>query len=96
MLRSIPRLICHVQCTIWCILKNVMNGKQHFEHIMAILSMMPFNFTNAHAIFQHLINNPYNEYLDKFVVYYIINILILFKNMEDHEHDVHIILDKFM
>jgi hypothetical protein len=57
--------------------------------------MMPFNLTNAHAIFQHIINNFYYEYLDNFVVYYIIDIFIFLKNKEDHEHDVQIILDKF-
>ncbi len=39
MQRCTLRLIC-VKHTIWCISKKVMNGKQHFNHVMAILSTL--------------------------------------------------------
>jgi hypothetical protein len=39
-------------------------------------------------------NNVFDEYLDDFVVYYIDDILIFSKNMEDHEHHVHLVLEK--
>jgi hypothetical protein len=61
----------------------------HFEYVM-----MPFGFTNALAIFQHLMNDVFCEYLDDFVVFYIDDILILSKNMEDHECLVHLVLEK--
>jgi hypothetical protein len=35
-----------------------------------------------------------NEYLNDFVVYYINDILIFSKNMEDHECHVHLILEE--
>jgi hypothetical protein len=36
----------------------------------------------------------YREYLDNFMVYYIDNILIFSKNMEDHGRHVHLVLEK--
>jgi hypothetical protein len=36
----------------------------------------------------------FHEYLNDFMVYYIDNILIFSKNMEDHEHHVHLVLEK--
>jgi hypothetical protein len=56
---------------------------------------MPFGFTNTPIVFQHLMNDVFDEYLDDFVVCYINDILIFLKNMEDHECHVHLILEKF-
>jgi type IV secretory pathway VirB4 component len=39
-------------------------------------------------------NNVFREYLDDFVVYYINDILIFAKNMEDHERHVRMVLKK--
>lgn len=62
----------------------------HFEYVM-----MPFGFTNAHVIFQHLMNDVFCEYLDEFVVCYINDILILSKSKEEHEWYIWLVLDKF-
>jgi hypothetical protein len=40
-------------------------------------------------------NDVFREYLDDFMVYYIDNIFIFSKNMEDHECRVCLILKKF-
>jgi len=61
----------------------------HFEYVV-----MPFGLTNVLIIFQHLMNDVFYEYLDDFVVYYINDIVIFSKNMEDHEHHVHLVLEK--
>jgi hypothetical protein len=67
--------------------EKVTNGKQHYEHIMAISSMLwCFDLRNAHVILQHLMNYEFlDEYLDDFVVCYINHIFTFFKNMEDNE-----------
>jgi hypothetical protein len=51
----------------------------HFEYVI-----MPFGLINAPTIFQHLMNDVFCEYFDDFVIYYIDDILIFSKNMEDH------------
>jgi hypothetical protein len=55
---------------------------------------MPFGLTNAPAIFQHLMNDVFREYLDRFVVCYLDDILIYSKNVEEHEEHVKLVLQK--
>jgi hypothetical protein len=40
-------------------------------------------------------NDVFREYLDDFMVYYIDDIFIFSKNMEDHECHVNLVLEKF-
>jgi hypothetical protein len=61
----------------------------HFEY-----NVMPFGLTNAPAIFQHLMNDIFREYLDRFVVCYLDDILIYSKNIEEHEEHVKMVLQK--
>ncbi len=70
-----------------------MTFKTHYDHFEYV--GMPFGLTNALAIFQHLMNNIFHEYLDDFVVCYIDDIFILSKNMEDHECHICLVLEKF-
>ncbi len=62
----------------------------HFEYVV-----MAFGLTNAPSVFQHMMNDVFHEYLDYFVVGYIDDIFIFSKNMVDHEHHVHLALEKF-
>ena len=55
---------------------------------------MPFGLTNAPAIFQHLMNDIFREFLDDFVVCYLDDILIFSKNEVDHEKHVRLVLEK--
>jgi hypothetical protein len=61
----------------------------HFEY-----NIMPFGLTNAPAIFQHLMNDIFHEFLDDFVVCYLDDILIFSKNCEENEQHVRLVLQK--
>jgi hypothetical protein len=55
---------------------------------------MPFGLTNTPAVFQYMMNDIFQEYLDHFVVIYLDDILIYSKNEEEHEHHVRLVLEK--
>jgi hypothetical protein len=57
-------------------------------------NVMPFGFINTLAIFQYLMNDIFQEFLDNFVVYYLDDILIFSKNEKDHEKHVWMVLQK--
>jgi hypothetical protein len=56
--------------------------------------MMSFGLTNAPAYFMYLINKVFMEYLDKFVVVFIDDILIFSKMKEKHEKHLRMVLEK--
>ena len=45
---------------------------------------MQFKFINIPAIFQKRINSVLREYLDKFIIVYLNNIIIYFNSKEEH------------
>jgi hypothetical protein len=53
---------------------------------------MSFGLTNAPAYFMYLMNKVFMEYLDKFVVVFINEILIFSKNEEDHDEHLCVVL----
>jgi hypothetical protein len=57
----------------------------HFEY-----TVMPFGVRNAPAVFQHMANDIFRDFLDIFIIVYLDDyILIYSKNQEEHEIHVH-------
>jgi hypothetical protein len=57
-------------------------------------TVMSFGLNNAPAYFMYLMNKVFMEYLDKFVVVFINDILIFSKNEEDHDEHLRVVLQK--
>lgn len=59
----------------------------HFEFMV-----VPFGLTNAPATFMTLMHDIFHEFLDKFAIIYIDDILIYSKSMEEHEKHLELAL----
>ena len=55
---------------------------------------MSFGLKNVSAIFQQLINNTVREYLDKFVITYLNDILIYSDTLKKHQQHMPKVLEK--
>jgi hypothetical protein len=56
--------------------------------------VMSFGLNNASAYFMYLMNKVFMEYLDKFVVVFITDILVYSRSEEEHEEHLHLVLQK--
>jgi hypothetical protein len=56
--------------------------------------MMSFGLINAPVYFMYLMNMVFMEYLDKFVVVFIDDILAYSRSEEEHEKHLHLVLQK--
>lgn len=63
----------------------------HFEYLV-----MPFGLTNATSVFQALINNVFRDFINRFVVVYLDDILIFSESMEEHISHVRQILARLL
>ncbi|GJT12475.1 retrotransposon protein, putative, ty3-gypsy subclass [Tanacetum coccineum] len=55
--------------------------------------VMPFGLTNAPAVFMDLMNRVCKPYLDKFMIFFIDDILIYSKNKKEHKEHLKLILE---
>ena len=58
----------------------------HFE-----FTVMPFGLTNAPTTFMDLMHRVFQPYLDRFIVVFMVDILIYSKSEEDHEGHLRIV-----
>jgi hypothetical protein len=56
--------------------------------------VMSFGLTNAPAYFMYLMNSVFMDYLDKFVVVFIDDILVYFQNEQEHEEHLRKVLQR--
>ena len=56
---------------------------------------MSFGLTNAPAYFMSMMNKVFMEFLDKFVVVFIDDILVYSKNEKEHKEHLCLVLGKF-
>jgi hypothetical protein len=56
--------------------------------------VMSFELPNAPTYFRYLMNKVFMEYLDKFVMIFIDDILIYLRSEEEHEEHLHLVLQK--
>ena len=59
----------------------------HYEFLL-----MPFGLTYALTAFMDLMNRVFHPYLDQFVVVFIDDILVYFKDMQEHKQHLRIVL----
>jgi hypothetical protein len=57
-------------------------------------TVMLFGLTNAPAYFMYKMNKIFMEYLDKFIVVFIDDILVYSRSEKEHEVHLHLVLQK--
>jgi hypothetical protein len=59
-----------------------------------VFTVMSFGLTNALAYFMYIVNQVFMEYLDRFIVVFIDDILVYSRSEEDHEGHLRLVLQK--
>jgi hypothetical protein len=69
---------------------NKIDFRTRYGHYKFVV--IPFGLTNAPTTFMCLMNNIFSQYLDKFVVVFIEDILVYSKKKEEHDEHLRIVL----
>ncbi|XP_013614061.1 PREDICTED: RNA-directed DNA polymerase homolog [Brassica oleracea var. oleracea] len=56
--------------------------------------VMPFGLTNAPAAFMRLMNEVFHDYLDKFVIIFIDEILVYSRSKEEHSEHLRLVMER--
>jgi hypothetical protein len=56
--------------------------------------VMPFGLTNAPSTFQALMNNVFRDYVDKFMLFYLDDVLIFSRSAEEDKEHVELVLKR--
>jgi hypothetical protein len=83
----------HHQLKIWE--SDILKTTFHTRYGLYEYTVMSFGLTNAPAYFMYLMNKVFMEYLNKFIVVFIDDILIFSKMEEEHEKHLRLVLEKF-
>jgi hypothetical protein len=66
----------------------------HTRYGLYEYTLMSFGLTNSPVYFMYLMNKVFVEYLDKFIVVFIDDIIIFSKTEEEHEKHLRMVLEK--
>ena len=55
---------------------------------------MPFGLTNAPSAFMKMMNGIFRNFLDEFVIIFIVDILVYSISKEDHERNIRAVLER--
>ena len=66
--------------------------RTHYRHYEFLV--MSFVLTNAPTVFMDLMNRVFKDFLDKFVIVFIDDILVYSKSKEEHDEHLRVVLDK--
>nr|XP_055035543.1 C-type mannose receptor 2-like [Misgurnus anguillicaudatus] len=70
------------------------NVSRYKYHCYYEYQVMPFGLSNSPAVFQGYMNKVFREYLNRFVVIYIDDILIYSSSLAEHQHHIKLVLEK--
>jgi hypothetical protein len=75
-------------------IRNIPKTAFRTRYVLYEYTVISFGLTNAPAYFMYLMNKVFMEYLDKFVVVFIDDILIFSKMEEEYEKHLRMVLEK--
>jgi TFIIF-interacting CTD phosphatase-like protein len=56
--------------------------------------VMPFGLTNSPSTFQAMMNDVFQDYLDKFMLVYLYDVLLFSRSAEEHKEHVELVLKR--